>query len=53
MERQIEKRKEKSEKWSRSGKYKRAKRQGAKERINKQLATLPCTPVCLLIIQMH
>lgn len=40
MVRQIEKRKEASEKWSGSGKYKRAKRQGAK-----QLVVLSCTPV--------
>jgi len=32
VQRQIEKRKEESEKWSRSGKWKRAKRQGARER---------------------
>lgn len=52
MERQIEKRKDESEEWSRCGKYERAKRQGAKERINKQLAILSCTPVCVLIMQM-
>lgn len=42
VERQIESRKEESGKWSRCGKCKRAK-----ERINKQLAILSCTPVCL------
>lgn len=52
MERHIEKRKDESEEGSRCGKYERAKRQGAKERINKQLAILSCTPACFLIVQM-